>query len=72
MNQLVCRIALAAVALASLAASARAVVVVAEDFFYNEPTKAVANLAGFTGAKLRRRPERPAASGTIAGPPSAA
>ncbi|RIK85079.1 MAG: hypothetical protein DCC67_04390 [Planctomycetota bacterium] len=38
----------AAAAVLCAAAPAGAVVIVAEDFFYNEPTKAIANLAGFT------------------------
>ncbi len=49
MNQFVCRIVLSAAAVAGLASSAKAVVVVAEDFFYKETTKAIFNLAGFTG-----------------------
>jgi hypothetical protein len=47
MNQHVCRLLCAALLLGS-AARAQAVVVVAEDFLYNEPTKAITNLAGFT------------------------
>jgi hypothetical protein len=48
MYQHVCRLLAVAALLASLASRAHAVVVVAEDFFYNEPTKAIGNLAGFT------------------------
>jgi hypothetical protein len=43
-----CRIVLSAITISCLATQSHAVVVVAEDFFYDEPTKDILNLAGFT------------------------
>jgi hypothetical protein len=48
MNRYLCQLILAVAAIAGLANDAGAIVVVAEDFFYNEPTKTITNLAGFT------------------------
>jgi hypothetical protein len=50
MNKPLCRLALAAAMIASCLSSAHAVVIVAEDFLYNEPTKALFDFAGFTRA----------------------
>jgi hypothetical protein len=49
MTRYFCRVVLSVALAGCLVAPARAVVVVAEDFFYQEPTKAIVNLAGFTG-----------------------
>jgi hypothetical protein len=49
MNQFVRRILLAAAAVVCFAPQADAVVVVADDFFYKEPTKGIADLSAFKG-----------------------
>ncbi len=50
MNKPLCRLALAAAIVGCCLSSARAVVIVAEDFLYNEPTKALFDFSGFTRA----------------------
>jgi hypothetical protein len=50
MNKRVCLTAVAVALLSCCALRARAVVIVAEDFLYNEPTKALFDFAGFTRA----------------------
>jgi hypothetical protein len=49
MNRYFCRIILSVAAVGCLGTNARAVVVVAEDFFYKEKTKDITDLGGFTG-----------------------
>jgi hypothetical protein len=50
MKKPLCQLAFVAAVLGCCLSSARAVVIVAEDFLYNEPTKALFDFAGFTRA----------------------